>query len=421
MIKNLLICCLVLIGLTACEKEVDMSKLPSSDLYGHQIRDTITSDNTGSNWFSDKDINKWSLWKPIVYNKLAGMTLADFKAAKYGLTIPELTYFDLFQSEEYVYTKPNGNAGQPKRAGDFRNYKQDAVIPYYINFPLVLYHNSNNQALTIDYITTDNGNMLLKHICEATGFRTVYFGVCIIKTHDFAYSPAYYITANAPMLNNGEFAIDLSEFTIPLDGIRELGFQKEEAVTLIPFMGLGASPTPSESYPYQKFLFAKSTEVPNYLEYFMQEYVPNDPIKNNLSQYGDGQILLGNDLPPLDFVMSFAIRGSSNGGATLQRNRMSFTATSAWGEEITNFGNIQFYKDAACTIPFGNTISIGANEIVNFYFKDFFVYYHSNGSKEIPKSAYWSARMKMNYQSDFNYMNLISVTVWFGGDAGGPF
>ena len=83
MIKTLLICCLLLIGLTACEKEVDMAQLPGSDLYGYQIRDIISSDNTGSNWFPDPDVNWLSKRKPVDDDRAYIPTWTDANSLDY--------------------------------------------------------------------------------------------------------------------------------------------------------------------------------------------------------------------------------------------------------------------------------------------------------------------------------------------------
>lgn len=144
MIKRLLISCLLLTGLAACEKEVDMSKLPGSDLYGYQIRDIISSDNTGSNWFSDKDINKWSFRKPVRSSKI---TLAeqDYLDVNYGFDIPYFSagtideldniyaYFEGSNIPDWGYLRPRGqNYNEAYRAGDFRLYDHSAINPFII-------------------------------------------------------------------------------------------------------------------------------------------------------------------------------------------------------------------------------------------------------------------------------------------------
>lgn len=76
-------------------------------------------------------INKWSLYKPIDYDKSSGLTDADYFAADFGYTISsQNSYISLKNAislnKGWDYNKPRGGKNSPYRLGDFRKYDHSA-------------------------------------------------------------------------------------------------------------------------------------------------------------------------------------------------------------------------------------------------------------------------------------------------------
>lgn len=82
------------------------------------------------------NVNKWSKWKPVDFNKTSGLTLSDLQSINFGVSIvteylSPINLRDQLVSLGYdcVYNLPTGGELSPYRLGDFRNYYHDAVIP----------------------------------------------------------------------------------------------------------------------------------------------------------------------------------------------------------------------------------------------------------------------------------------------------
>lgn len=123
------------------------------------------------------NINKWSKYKPIEYNKNVGLDDADFATAQYGIIIQEMSDVKNTQGKTWFYTKPNTYG---RRIGDFRNYYHLAPVPLIQNkgttFSVnrfasiaqaigftILQATSGYEAycLTIALLTPENGNGVL--------------------------------------------------------------------------------------------------------------------------------------------------------------------------------------------------------------------------------------------------------------------
>lgn len=173
MIKNLLISCLLLLGLTACEKEVDMAKLPGSDLYGHQIRDAINGGNQGSDWFSDY-VNPYAKYKPVAYPSISKVGISDWWKAKYmgadadnsgncGIGVKGAVVASGTNNEQaasiieackgwWEYIPPTGGQYQPMRTSDFLGYNHDAIQPIIVDAGKTIeVNNTNTKTLIINF------------------------------------------------------------------------------------------------------------------------------------------------------------------------------------------------------------------------------------------------------------------------------
>jgi hypothetical protein len=100
------------------------------------------------------NINKWSKWKPVRFNKVSGLTLADLQSVNFGFLIPTDSnndYTILLQPWEYL--KPRGGAqNEFYRLDDFRNYNHNSVklmaVPEILSLNAI--NSSTNFNITAD-------------------------------------------------------------------------------------------------------------------------------------------------------------------------------------------------------------------------------------------------------------------------------
>lgn len=81
-------------------------------------------------------VNKWSKWKPVRWNTVDGITIANLVAINYGLVYNSYANIDAVKAayaaneEVMTYAKPRGSLyNEPYRLGDFRNYEHSSIQP----------------------------------------------------------------------------------------------------------------------------------------------------------------------------------------------------------------------------------------------------------------------------------------------------
>lgn len=82
------------------------------------------------------NVNKWSKWKPVRWNTVEGITIANLVAINYGLVYNSYANIDAVKAayeaneEVMTYAKPRGSLyNEPYRLGDFRNYEHSSIQP----------------------------------------------------------------------------------------------------------------------------------------------------------------------------------------------------------------------------------------------------------------------------------------------------
>ena len=84
------------------------------------------------------NINKWSKWKPVRFNKVTGLTEANLQSVSFGLTIQEVSPAQLpstkaLENSMFIggdYLRPRGGSfNESYRLGDFRNYEHNSIPP----------------------------------------------------------------------------------------------------------------------------------------------------------------------------------------------------------------------------------------------------------------------------------------------------
>lgn len=146
------------------------SILPSTGLQGHEIRDAVSSDNTGSHWFKSKYINIFSRNKPVIDENINIIRNSDWWRSHYnncGIILPKIVSgSELVTNLQWQYQRPNGGNLQPLRNGDFLNYNPNAKTMLIGVLPDYLYTDRENFFyLSIKDRTNDNVEILTKDIC----------------------------------------------------------------------------------------------------------------------------------------------------------------------------------------------------------------------------------------------------------------
>lgn len=111
--------------------------LPNSNITTGLIKTTIgASTNDVGALCVHPSVNKWSKWKPVRFNKVDGITLANLEAINYGLVYNSYANIGAIKTayeaneEVMAYAKPRGSLyNEPHRIGDFRNYEHSSIQP----------------------------------------------------------------------------------------------------------------------------------------------------------------------------------------------------------------------------------------------------------------------------------------------------
>ena len=113
--------------------------LPNTNITTSLVKTTIgaSTNNVGA-LCKHPNINKWSKWKPVRFNKVSGLTDLDIKNINYGIDYVSFSSIENIRTAYNLnqtilsYNKPRGNTifpAEPYRLGDFRNYEHNAVDP----------------------------------------------------------------------------------------------------------------------------------------------------------------------------------------------------------------------------------------------------------------------------------------------------
>ncbi|WP_286847095.1 hypothetical protein [Proteiniphilum sp. UBA5463] len=162
------------------------------------------------------NINKWSRWKPIRSNKVAGLVETDLENAQFGFSFPvEINAGVSILSQNWVYDKPRGLAyNEGYRLGDFRGYNHQAIIPFTISIPDSFLANSNSPSVGVCSIVSTNSDIQLSKLLKNRYLGAMVFiagseGTALYRTTDisgFSGSPekAEISLKDCPLATEGE-------------------------------------------------------------------------------------------------------------------------------------------------------------------------------------------------------------------------
>lgn len=178
----------------------------------------VGSNDVGTLCTSDK-INKWSKWKPVRYNTLTGITLAQLASTTWGLTIPSYTTLSSIITAinagiTWDYAKPQGDISlEYYRLGDFRNYEHTATKPF-SDFicPTIGFNNSPSSTIGATLIFTQDGGNYNIGLNDLIGIKDCYFAIYMIRT-DGDTSNSRLLTAENTV-GSGD-----ADITIPIHGM----------------------------------------------------------------------------------------------------------------------------------------------------------------------------------------------------------
>jgi len=131
------------------------------------------------------NINKWSKWKPVRFNKEEPLVANDIRGVKAGLSIPSQTSETAMMSayrgdpiQQWIYLKPRGgnnNPSEPYRIGDFRNYEHGAQRFYDVIIPDKIFTTTLGVALNM---TSTNAYWINWSDLQ---LESNYFGILVVK------------------------------------------------------------------------------------------------------------------------------------------------------------------------------------------------------------------------------------------------
>lgn len=126
-------------------------------------------------------INKYSLYKPVRFQKWGQLTENELRSVNYGWAIADYTELDdavaaWAAGTAWVYEKPRGGASEPFRATDFYGYNADAVSIFQPQYNDVAYKSSSNRYFCqgIDQIIS-----WAKFVSYAPTYSGLYIGLVI--------------------------------------------------------------------------------------------------------------------------------------------------------------------------------------------------------------------------------------------------
>lgn len=210
------------------------SILPSTGLQGHQIRDIITSDNTGSNWFSDTDLNWLSKRKPVDDDRIYIPTWADANSLDYlgkkkdcNIEIGNFGIRNIIVNGAEI---PVWSYRIPvkKRSGDFRMYESSrsgygfSIAPLFIQVPSRV-DNAHDFIMSISIMPNATNLLGFKDIVgyrfTSNGWQTLTIGCAIRNESNDINGDVIFLTTD--YLNNtfGNGTDQFSEIEFRFDQI----------------------------------------------------------------------------------------------------------------------------------------------------------------------------------------------------------
>lgn len=166
-----------------------MAALPNSNISTSLVKSAIgAATNDVGSLCTHANVNRWSKWKPIRSNKIAGIVAQDLINSKFGLDIvSRSTIYDLLTyystNSIWNYLKPTGGAISNYRLGDFRGYDHAAYMAFNTTQLDSFYYKTDDKIR--NWIYNDQSALTSLIRWDDLGYGDYYFGACIAKKSDF--------------------------------------------------------------------------------------------------------------------------------------------------------------------------------------------------------------------------------------------
>lgn len=354
--------------------------LPSNDLKFQDIRDTlnasngIVNNNVDSAFKETANINMWSKYKPVDFNKNFDLSESELRSIHYGLNIPNKAEADkVFTPAYWSYTLPKGGQNSPYRLGDFRGYFKNAKINFRTQIPDEVLTNGklqSNYKFTCNFYWRENeanGTLGLRDLFDTSGTSDTYLTMFIAKEgdkyYDIAYSEnplSYYTTRQ---LSPIPVSIDIGSSSL-YDAVT--GDKVNVCILMMSKGSLGTTYSLDiKEYPAVKQISIK--QVPWYYKISYKE-VANFSRTINNDKYDNLSLLdvsvtvtLPSDIPLTDIAIKFKARviGGSTGESTQYVTKEIFISKSEFESN-----NRTVTKNAT---TLGRVFQVDKNNIARIY------------------------------------------------------
>ena len=198
--------------------------LPNSNISTSLVKSTLgASTNDVGQLCTHPNINKWSKWKPVRFNKIVGLTVEDLTALNFGLNISVYKsigtittagtfLYDLKNAiTNWSYLRPRGgDYNEWYRLGDFRNYNHEAVQPMGALSTYVVYLNTEGGIrIDLEEASPNNYNVTLQDfVYDGTPMNSCYLGVMLYKENN-----TYMLATSENTISSGGLTIPLKKMT----------------------------------------------------------------------------------------------------------------------------------------------------------------------------------------------------------------
>lgn len=213
--------------------------LPNTGISTSLVRSTIgAATNDVGSLCTHPNINKWSKWKPVLFNSVNGLTVANLQSANFGLQpSASSTSYASVVSLKWGYNRPAGGASSPYRLGDFRNYNHTAMAicqaPSKIEVNLSVSNNLRSM-LSINMGGSDH----LIGLNDFSGLLgSLYY--CVVLTTS---GGTWIVTADANLGNGGSSIDKLLPVAARLEGTTGTVYHVLATTTVSGFTAIGSAP-----------------------------------------------------------------------------------------------------------------------------------------------------------------------------------
>lgn len=213
--------------------------LPNSNITTSLVKTTIgaSTNNVGALCTHPK-INKWSKWKPVSFNSVNGLTVANLQSVNFGLVPPPSnTSYASVVSGKWSYQRPAGGSSSPYRLGDFRNYNHEAMAICQAPSKIEVNLSVSNRLRSMLSINIGGSDHLIGLNDFSGLLGSLYY--CVVLTTS---GGTWIVTADANLGNGGNFIDKLLPVQARLEGTTGTVYHVLATTSISSFTAIGSAP-----------------------------------------------------------------------------------------------------------------------------------------------------------------------------------